>query len=162
MEITSDEGKQLSSGTGKILATTLHNFAMPLLRYDTGDLGALKSSMCSCGRGSKILSEIIGRDKEMLISPTGKYIHGAALYNDIVSEMKNANNIVECQIIQTCKELIIFNMVCKKQFEDGELEHLRNLVKRKNDGLDVQFKYVNKLSKTNAGKHKFIISELNT
>ncbi|RNI15774.1 phenylacetate--CoA ligase family protein [Methanohalophilus sp. RSK] len=162
MEITSDEGKQLDYGTGKILATTLHNFAMPLIRYDTGDLGVLKSGICSCGRGSKLLSEIVGRDKEMLMSPTGKYIHGAALYNDIVSEMKNANNLVECQIIQTCKELIIFNMVCKKQFEDGELEHLRHLIKRKNDGLDVQFKYVNKLSKTNAGKHKFIISELDT
>jgi phenylacetate-CoA ligase len=38
VEVLDDEGRPCRSGqTGKVVITALHNFAMPLLRYDIGD-----------------------------------------------------------------------------------------------------------------------------
>lgn len=160
MEITSDNGEQVNCGKGKILATTLQNYAMPLIRYETGDIGHLIDDVCSCGRGSKMLKEVIGRDKELLLTPTGKYVHGAAFYNDMIHEFKNANEIIECQIIQRKKESIIFNMICKDNFDTTQLENIREIVKRRSDGWDVEFRFVDEIERTKAGKYKFIISEL--
>ncbi|MBI5745127.1 MAG: hypothetical protein HY952_11330 [Elusimicrobia bacterium] len=39
-----------SSGDGGLLCTDLDNALTPVLRYDTGDLGELSASACSCGR----------------------------------------------------------------------------------------------------------------
>jgi phenylacetate-CoA ligase len=159
MEITSNDGEQINCGEGKILATTLKNYAMPLIRYDTGDLGNIIEDICSCGRGSRLLKEVIGRDKELLVTPGGKSVHGAAFYNNMIAEFKDANNIIECQIIQRKKDSLIFNMVCSDDFDQTQLEGIREIVMKKN-GWDVEFRFVDEIERTKAGKYKFIVSEI--
>lgn len=142
------------------MATSLYNYAMPFIRYETGDLGDIIYDVCACGRHTKILKKIVGRDKELLITPTGKYVHGAAFYNDIIGEFKEANNIIECQIIQSKKESIIFNMICNNNFNATQLQNIQNIVKKRSEGWDVEFRVVDKIERTKAGKYKFIISKL--
>ena len=38
LEVVDDNNEQVSTGEGHVLATSLENFAMPFLRYDTGDI----------------------------------------------------------------------------------------------------------------------------
>ena len=159
MEIASTDGKQINCGEGKILATTLGNYAMPLIRYDTGDLGYILEDSCSCGRGSKLLKEIIGRDKELLVTPTGKLVHGAAFYNNMINEFNNANDVIECQIVQKEKDRLIFNIVCSDNFDEAQLDDIQETVMKKN-GWNVEFRFVDEIKKTQAGKHKFIINEV--
>jgi phenylacetate-CoA ligase len=45
----------------KIVGTNLHNLAMPLIRYDTGDLADVSVSHCSCNRSSPSLLNVLGR-----------------------------------------------------------------------------------------------------
>ena len=160
MEIVSDDGGQISCGEGKILATSLHNYAMPLIRYETGDLGDLTDDVCSCGRHSMLLKNIVGRDKELLVTPAGKYVHGAAFYNDIICEFKDSNEIMECQIVQKNKDSIIFNMVCKNNFDMSQLDNVRDIIRKRSDGWEVEFKILDEIERTKAGKYKFIISKL--
>jgi phenylacetate-CoA ligase len=47
--------------TGRVLVTGLRNFAMPLLRYDTGDLAEVVTGPCPCGRTLPSFGEIAGR-----------------------------------------------------------------------------------------------------
>jgi phenylacetate-CoA ligase len=159
MEIISNDGEQVNCGEGKILATTLRNYAMPLIRYDTGDLGNIIEDICSCGRGSLLLKEVIGRDKELLITPNGKYVHGAAFYNNMIAEFKDANNIIECQIVQMKKDSLIFNMVCSDGFDKTQLDDIREIVMKKN-GWSIEFRFIDKIERTKAGKHRFIVSEV--
>jgi phenylacetate-CoA ligase len=56
---------------GKIVITTLHNFAMPLLRYDIGDFAEVGQS-CPCGRGLPVLKRIVGRQRNLLVMPDGE------------------------------------------------------------------------------------------
>ena len=42
VEICDDVGRRLPEGTlGRIVVTDLFNYAMPMIRYDTGDMGAI-------------------------------------------------------------------------------------------------------------------------
>lgn len=51
VEIVDDDGMPVAAGeTGRMLITDLNNYAMPLIRYDTGDLAVAVTGPCACGR----------------------------------------------------------------------------------------------------------------
>jgi phenylacetate-CoA ligase len=157
MEVVDNNNLQLESGIGGILATTLHNYAMPFIRYDTGDLGHIINDNCGCGRGSRLLKEVIGRQQEMLKTPEGKSIHGE-FFTHVFWEIRG---VKEFQIIQRKLEVITINMVLEKDFDEHQLDTIREIVKRKSEEWEVEFNYVDRIERTSyAGKYKFVINEL--
>lgn len=72
VEVLNDLGRPCGPGeTGRVVVSTLHNFAMPLLRYDVGDYAEV-GGPCSCGRGLPVLNRVVGRGRNMLMMPTGE------------------------------------------------------------------------------------------
>jgi len=57
---------------GRVVLTTLHNFAMPLIRYEIGDYAEVGADRCSCGRRLPTLTRILGRERNMLTLPDGR------------------------------------------------------------------------------------------
>ena len=51
----------------RIIGTNLNNYAMPLLRYDTGDFAEVSEKPCSCSRSSIVVHNIKGRNSEVMI-----------------------------------------------------------------------------------------------
>jgi len=71
VEILDAGGQPCAPGqVGRVVITTLHNFAMPLLRYANGDY-AEAGEPCPCGRGLPVLERIMGRQRNMLVLPDG-------------------------------------------------------------------------------------------
>jgi phenylacetate-CoA ligase len=71
VEVLTDTGRACKPGeVGKVVVTTLHNFAMPLLRYDIGDYAEVGE--CKCGRGLPVLKRILGRQRNLLTLPNGE------------------------------------------------------------------------------------------
>ncbi|HZD37415.1 MAG TPA: phenylacetate--CoA ligase, partial [Actinomycetes bacterium] len=52
---------------GELVFTTLTREAMPVLRYRTGDIAAIDSGPCVCGRTLVRMSKIVGRADDMLV-----------------------------------------------------------------------------------------------
>ena len=52
---------------GELVLTTLTKRALPMLRYRTGDITALTSAPCRCGRTSARIARIKGRADDMLV-----------------------------------------------------------------------------------------------
>jgi phenylacetate-CoA ligase len=72
VELLDEQGEPVAQGElGRVVLTSLHNFAMPLIRYDVGDLAAF-GPPCSCGRGLPALSRIAGRTHSVFILPGGR------------------------------------------------------------------------------------------
>ncbi len=61
-------GAQVPEGQpGELVFSTLTKEALPLLRYRTGDIAALRSGDCPCGRTLVKMSKITGRKDDMLV-----------------------------------------------------------------------------------------------
>ena len=77
---------------GRIVITDLFNYAFPMIRYDTGDLGIMSS-----GEGAfPVLKEIYGRKRDCVYSVDGRLISPAK----ISVSMWGADNINQWQFIQ--------------------------------------------------------------
>ncbi len=65
------------NGLGNLISTPLFNYAFPLFRYNTGDVGKITIGRCGCGRGLSKISELGGRIRDFIILKDGRHIHGA-------------------------------------------------------------------------------------
>jgi phenylacetate-CoA ligase len=63
----------------RVIATGFWNMAMPLIRYDMGDLVRLSRETCSCGRAFPIVHSIIGRDGNTIVTPGGVELGASAI-----------------------------------------------------------------------------------
>lgn len=94
VEVLNQEGDEPADEgeVGRIVVTDLYNFAMPLIRYDTGDLAIKVGS----GRFSEYMKSIQGRQADILYDVTGAPItpHTWGVY------MKKFKNVVQYQLIQ--------------------------------------------------------------
>src|SRR5512137_1746701 len=52
---------------GELVFTTLHKYALPLIRYRIGDLSIMSNEPCECGRTHPRIMRILGRTDDMLI-----------------------------------------------------------------------------------------------
>jgi phenylacetate-CoA ligase len=72
VEVLDDAGRPCKQGQiGKVVLTTMHNFAMPLIRYDIEDFAEV-GEPCRCGRGLPVLKRILGRQRNLLVMPNGE------------------------------------------------------------------------------------------
>ena len=72
VEVLDDAGEPCSAGqVGRVVITSLHNFGMPLIRYELGDYAEV-GGRCPCGRGLPVLTRILGRQRNLLTLPTGE------------------------------------------------------------------------------------------
>ena len=61
-------GQPVADGSpGELVFSTLTKEAMPLLRYRTGDIAALRPGTCECGRTLVKMSKVTGRKDDMLV-----------------------------------------------------------------------------------------------
>jgi len=157
MEVVDNEGHQIDRGEGQILATSLYNYAMPFIRYATGDDGHIIDDMCGCGRGYPLLKEILGRTTDVLFTPEGKNIHG---WFFLYIFWDYGKGIKEYQVVQETLEKIVIKIVPEEGFDESQLTRIREVVAKRSPGWDIEFKYVDAIDRTRAGKYKFIINEL--
>ena len=72
VEIVDEAGHPCAPGeSGRVLISSLHNFATPLLRYELGD-HAMFGEACPCGRHLPVITRVLGRTRNRLALPDGR------------------------------------------------------------------------------------------
>jgi len=142
----------------RIVGTGFWNLAMPLLRYDTGDVVVLSDRLtCPCGRALPIVESISGRDVDVIKTLSGKQ-YGPTIVARI---LKEANNILESQIIQDELDHIWVRYVPSGKFTDKDLvDFKQRLVHFLPTELRIDLQCAEAIPKTDSGKLKVIISEI--
>ena len=93
-------------GLSRLIATNLHNRAMPLLRYDTGDYVQGDWRECSCDRTSKVVNKIHGRQDEYLLALDSVRIPTVNLYTFFADR----SMVKRFQLIQTAPGALDVNI----------------------------------------------------
>ncbi len=141
---------------GDIVITDLLNFATPMIRYQTGDMGMLVQGVCSCGRNYPLLSTVVGRSSDNLYRSDGSMVSGSLIAGHLNSDVK-APNINQFQIVQEkIGEVYIYHLPGEEIDPDVE-QYFGNLLRRYlGDETSVIFKTVGELKKEESGKLLFI------
>ena len=72
VEVLDSDGRPCAPGEiGRVVITTLHNFAMPLIRYEILDY-AEAGEACPCGRGLPVIRRVLGRQRNLVTLPDGR------------------------------------------------------------------------------------------
>jgi phenylacetate-CoA ligase len=102
VEILDAAGQPVEPGTtGRIIVTSLTNTAMPLLRYDTGDLAQAVDAHCPCGRTLPAFGEVVGRYSRIAFLPEGT-LGLVGTINNAIEEMPagHARGLRQVQVHQ--------------------------------------------------------------
>lgn len=97
IELLEEDGeKPVKPGeVGRIIVTDLYSHALPLIRYDVGDMGVMDSE-CSCGFKGNVFKSIQGRQVETLYDTIGETISPYA----INIAMRDIIGVLQFQFIQ--------------------------------------------------------------
>lgn len=85
--------------TGRSVGTSLYNLAMPLIRYDIGDILEMytRPATCRCGRTLPLIRTIRGRTQDIIKTPDGRYITAVYILPEFVSGVGFAQFVQESQ-----------------------------------------------------------------
>jgi len=90
VEIVDEQGSRCAPGSkGKLLVTSLSNYAMPLLRYDADDLAEATEGLCSCGRTLASFGAVHGRYRRTAFLPEGTFERWAELQTAVYQIAKS-------------------------------------------------------------------------
>src|SRR5207245_2815260 len=116
-EIVGKDGSPVSSGQmGRIVATGFHNWAMPLIRYETGDVTAVGEKSCACGRGFPLMEAVTTKAEDLVVTPDGRHISPSVLTHPF----KPLHNIRESQLLQWDRDHIVVKIVRRPQYTDED------------------------------------------
>jgi phenylacetate-CoA ligase len=153
MEVVDEQGIGIIDEQGKILGTTLEEKCMPLIRYDTGDLGVISDEYCPCGNEKLILKKLEGRITDFL------KINGKLISSPVLTILVGKTSATNYQIEQMSKNKIIINMVYNDKaniLSDQEL--ITTSLKSKLGDFELAFNIVDQIAVLKGKKYKFIIN----
>ena len=137
--------------TGRLLITDLTNRAMPLIRYDIGDVGRLEPGDCDCGRGTPRF-RVLGRVQDTLISTAGDVLTEHAI-SDILYDQPG---VTWFQLQQRTARSFDLQVVVD---EDAafDAESLAAVVaSHLGEGIRVSVRRVRSITPETGGKYRFI------
>lgn len=158
VEILDNDGSSCKPGEiGRVVVTSLNNFASPLIRYDIGDYAEV-GEPCSCGRGLPVINKILGRVRNMLTFPTGEKIWPIFVYK----EYRKAAPVDQAQFIQKDTNSIDAYFVAERPLNNNEEIKLIEAV-QESLGYPFQIKIVlvDEIPRTPGGKFEEFISLIN-
>lgn len=157
VEVMDGTNRVLPMGeSGRMVITSLHNRAMPFIRYDIGDIGVLEED--EKGVYIKTLS---GRVNDTVILPSGKKSPGLTFYYVSRSILESSGVLKEFIIRQTALDQFEFDVVSDRPLTSEEvLDMQRKMDVYLESGLTLKINRVEKIQRPVSGKIKHFYSEL--
>ena len=154
LELLEYEGKAHKK---RIVGTHLHNKAMPLIRYETGDIAELSTGDCPCDRSFPTIKNIIGRHDAAIVLSDGTKVPTVNFYTMFDKYL----DIDRWQLVQ--KRHNVFEVYLKmapaayeKIVEDMDLE----LKKRLAQNVEISYLLNQPFKQVYEGKINPFISEI--
>jgi phenylacetate-CoA ligase len=128
VEIVDEAGNSLEDGeVGRVVCTQLFQQGTPFVRYEVGDLAALKTI-----DGKRYITQLQGRKEAMLKLPSGKRMPGDTLFHFVMEEFnrKFPNLIYQFQAIQKDDFSIAMKLISGHPLSEIQEESLKKTITR--------------------------------
>jgi phenylacetate-CoA ligase len=157
VEITDESGKPVPDGEpGLITITSLLEYAMPLIRYQLGDVGILGKPDPSETFPFRRLKVTHGRSVDIIKTPEGKLLPGEYfphLFKEVVGQVERF------QAVQTAVDKLVIKVVRKPGYSEKTEAYLVDKIHAQvSEGLNISFEYMNAIETSVSGKYRPTIS----
>lgn len=150
VEVVDEKGRPIIEQEGDIVVTSLYNYPMPIIRYVTGDRGIMMETECSCGRKTKKLRKVVGRNVDIIKLKSGKHVSPYELM-----DVMNKNSVGQFQFVIDGNEGLTVKYV--NEISDLTLAYMKEqLCERLNNEMTVDFLKVTEIQSEQSGKFKVI------
>ena len=158
LEVIDTDGAPAKPGErGRVVATGLHNMAMPLIRYSLGDTAVLGDRACACGRTLQMLGGVGMKAQDILVAPDGRMIPPGAA----TGSFKGVRSVVRSQIVQDRVDAVLVRLVVRENYRpEDEDEIRRGLSQCLGSGVAIEFEQVDEIPLSGRGKFRRIISSV--
>jgi phenylacetate-CoA ligase len=142
---------------GEVVVTSLHQYAMPFIRYKLGDIAILDPNPCPCGRGSPVLQDVSGRICDFIVTSAGRISQG-----DLFTHLLRVRpEVVRYQVYQQDLHHIEVRLVCDKPVDDDWIKKLDYEIRENLDPtMHIDIKFFDAIPPSPSGKYRNIISEV--
>ena len=124
VEILNERDEPCAEGEiGRVVATDLHNFSSPLIRYDLGDHAEM-GGICPCGRGLPTVKRVLGRTRNLLRRPDGVSHWPRTVWHDFAKVAP----IRQYQLVQHSLTDIEVRLVSDAELSQAQLDSMRPLI----------------------------------
>ncbi len=159
VEYVDDDGRPVPPHQGgNLILTRLHPGPMPLIRYRVGDLGvAGDQSECGCGRGLDRMQAILGRDTDVVLTPSGNRLI-VEFFNGIIDDVPEVESF---QVLQDTLDSIQVRVVPREGFTEKTKSEIVTAMKRNGAAdLRIEIDCVDEIPLTPGGKRRYVISKV--
>ncbi len=140
-----------NNGVGDLLITNLYSYDSPIIRYRIGDRIKLSDKFCKCGRKTKIIEKIEGRDIDYFMLKDGRKI---AFTENSIQIAGFCDNILAYQVIhKKLTDEVLFKYIIKDKSKPVMKESISNYF-LENLKLNISFQEVAEIETEASGKHK--------
>jgi phenylacetate-CoA ligase len=159
-EVVREDGSAAESEDelGELVGTTIDNFAMPLLRYRTGDYARVGPAGCACGRSYKLIKETRGRwHQEMLVGKLDNLISVTALniHTDVFDHAQ------QIQFYQRERGKLELRIKRKSDYTERDSHRiLRALEEKIGDTMEISLSFPDEIPLSPRGKFRLVVQEL--
>ncbi len=157
IEIVDDSGNLMPGGViGRLLVTDLHNYPMPLIRYELGDLAALLDVTCPCGQTFSVMSQPYGRDTDIikLSNGTRLIVHVFTVLFSKYSEVK------QFQVVELAQDTLQLNLVVTQEYGSETLTRIKSDILAHTKGVGTILEnLVDEIPLTQSNKRRFVIAK---
>jgi phenylacetate-CoA ligase len=157
IEFLDEDNQQVKPGElGRIVVTDLASYAMPLIRYDIGDMGRSSDKICPCGVNLPLMEIVEGRKEDFIRTKEGKLVHAAylcyTLKDDTVHEFKMYQKEIDYLLVQIVKSSLFIS--------DTEKALEQKLRTALGDEIRIKFEYLERIPRETSGKLRYFVSEM--
>ena len=157
-EVIDPDGQPVPTGSvGRLAGTSLHNLGMPLIRYATTDMTALRATACSCGRQHALMEDVTTKAEDVLTLADGRLISPSVLTHPF----KPLDCIEGSQIVQTAPNVVVVRLIPRSTYTDAHTRQLVHELKaRLGEDVTIDVQLVDRLETSKNGKFKWVISKV--
>jgi phenylacetate-CoA ligase len=143
---------------GRVVVTNLNNFAMPLIRYEIGDVAVASQQVCTCGRGLPLLESVLGRTSDFITSPSGKLIYGE-FFTHLFYKIQG---VYQFRVIQETTADLTVQIASGPDFDQqAALKYIEDAIHEHGDpAFRVRFELADQLPASSSGKYRFTLSKV--
>jgi len=151
VEIVDENGDPCPVGKpGRVLLTSMQSYAMPLIRYEIGDM-AEWGEPCDCGITLPVISKLWGRTRHLITTPDGRKTY-ARIY---ARDFEDLTNLLAYRFVLHQNEVVVAQLKVTEQSAELDAAVIERVQRALSYPYPVRIRYVDEIDWGNSWKQEY-------